>query len=101
MLPYIGGSAYTNTYLGYILGAEEYTRSERYIPYSLKRVTLTNGTNVPDFAFYGGTGQDEDALLRRFLIRPNRVGTFDTYLYEWAVKTPEEYLREKEEKGET
>ncbi len=52
-------------------------------------------------AFYGGTGQDEDALLRRFLIRPNRVGTFDTYLYEWAVKTPEEYLREKEEKGET
>ena len=55
-------------------------------------------------AFYGGTGQDEDALLRRFLIRPNRVGVFDTYLYEWAVKTPEEYLREKkekEEKGET
>lgn len=51
-------------------------------------------------AFYGGTGQDEDALLRRFLIRPNRVGVFDTYLYEWAVKTPEEYLREKKEKEE-
>ncbi|WP_291502056.1 MULTISPECIES: ADP-ribosylglycohydrolase family protein [unclassified Acutalibacter] len=52
-------------------------------------------------AFYGGTGQDEDALLRRYLIRPNRVGAFDTYLYDWAVKTPEEYRQEKEEKGET
>ena len=55
-------------------------------------------------AFYGGTGQDEDALLRRYLIRPNRVGAFDTYLYDWAVKTPEEYRlekEEKEEKGET
>ncbi len=39
-------------------------------------------------AFYGGTGQDEDALLRRFLIRPNKVGAFDTYLYDWAVKEP-------------
>ena len=51
-----------------------------------------------------GAGQDEDALLRRFLVRPNEVGVFDTYLYDWAVKTPEEYRREKEEKeakGET
>ena len=38
-------------------------------------------------AFYGGTGQDEDALLRRFLVRPNKVGAFDTYLYDWATKT--------------
>lgn len=49
-------------------------------------------------AFYGGTGFDEDALLRRFLIRPNRVGVFETHLYDWTVKTPEQY---KEEKGET
>ena len=54
-------------------------------------------------AFYGGTGQDEDALLRRFLIRPNQVGAFDTYLYDWAVKTPQRYAQEQleaeEEKG--
>lgn len=53
-------------------------------------------------AFYGGTGLDEDALLRRFLIRPNRVGAFDTYLYDWAVKTPQLVAQEQlgEEKGE-
>ncbi len=39
-------------------------------------------------AFYGGTGLDEDALLRRFLIKPNEHGEFDTFLYEWAVKAP-------------
>lgn len=37
-------------------------------------------------AFYGGTGLDEDALLRRFLIKPNEQGVFDTFLYDWAVK---------------
>lgn len=39
-------------------------------------------------AFYGGTGQDEEALLYRFLVRPNRVGAFDTYLYDWATRQP-------------
>ena len=46
-------------------------------------------------AFYGGTGQDEDAILRRFLIRPNRVGSFDTYLYDWATKAPGQVEGEK------
>ena len=48
-------------------------------------------------AFYGGTGQDEDVLLRRFLIRPNGVGVFDTYLYDWATREPG---AQDEEKGE-
>lgn len=39
-------------------------------------------------AFYGGTGLDEDALLRRFLIKPNEGDVFDTFLYEWAAKAP-------------
>ncbi len=39
-------------------------------------------------AFYGGTGLDEDALLQRFLIKPNEHGIFDTFLYDWAVKNP-------------
>ena len=46
-------------------------------------------------AFYGGTGQEEDALLRRFLIRPNRLGNFDTYLYDWATKKPSQLERAK------
>ena len=35
-------------------------------------------------AFYGGTGYDEDALLRRYLIKPNEYGRLDTFLYDWA-----------------
>lgn len=46
-------------------------------------------------AFYGGTGLDEEALLRRFLIKPNEQGVFDTFLYDWAVH-PDRIL----EKGE-
>lgn len=48
-------------------------------------------------AFYGGTGQKEEELLRRFLVRPNKVGAFDTYLYDWAVKTPEDLAAERGE----
>lgn len=40
-------------------------------------------------AFYGGTGLDENALLKRFLVKPNEFGVFDTFLYDWAVKQPE------------
>lgn len=46
-------------------------------------------------AFYGGTGLDEDALLKRFLIKPNSVGVFDTFLYDWATKNPEQQEREE------
>lgn len=35
-------------------------------------------------AFYGGTGFDEEALLRRYLIKPNEYGRLDTFLYDWA-----------------
>lgn len=41
-------------------------------------------------AFYGGTGLDEEALLKRFLVKPNDRGVFDSFLYEWATKRPEE-----------
>lgn len=46
-------------------------------------------------AFYGGTGLDEDKLLRRFLVQPDRFGRFDHFLYEWATKPMErEILKE-------
>lgn len=43
-------------------------------------------------AFYHGTGLNEDELLRRFLIKPNEQGVFDTFLYDWAVKNEEDTL---------
>ena len=36
-------------------------------------------------AYYHGTGQDEEKLLRRYLIRPVDLGKVDTFLYDWAV----------------
>ena len=50
-------------------------------------------------AYYGGTGLDEYSLLRRFLIKPNDRGEFDTFLYDWATKTPEQARKEREEKA--
>ena len=49
-------------------------------------------------AFYGGTGQDEEALLKRFLVKPDENGRFDKFLYQGAVKTKEQAQREQEEK---
>lgn len=46
-------------------------------------------------AFYGGTGLDEEALLKRFLVWPNEQGVFDTFLYDWAVK-PNSFSSAKE-----
>ena len=43
-------------------------------------------------AYYRGTGLNEDELLRRFLIKPNEQGVFDTFLYDWAVKNQEDTL---------
>lgn len=47
-------------------------------------------------AYYGGTGQDEEALLRRFLVKPDENGKFDKFLYRWAVITPEQARLERE-----
>ena len=51
-------------------------------------------------AYYGGTGLEEEALLKRFLIKPNDRGLFDTFLYDWAVKTPEQAEKERQERLE-
>ena len=36
-------------------------------------------------AYFHGTGFDEDAVLRQFLIKPNKFGVMDPFLYEWAT----------------
>lgn len=37
-------------------------------------------------AFYGTTGFDEIALLKKYLIKLDDKGRFDTYLFNWATK---------------
>lgn len=37
-------------------------------------------------AFFGSTGMDNDGLLKRYLVKPDDFGIFDTFLYEWALK---------------
>ncbi|MEG1426978.1 MAG: ADP-ribosylglycohydrolase family protein [Oscillospiraceae bacterium] len=37
-------------------------------------------------AFYGTTGMQEEELLKRYLVKPDDLGIFDTFLFEWATK---------------
>lgn len=51
-LPFIGGDAGgSNSYLGYIFGADTYSESNTYVPETLKVVVLTSSTVVRDHAF--------------------------------------------------
>lgn len=47
-------------------------------------------------AFYGGTGLEEEKLLYRYLVQPDRFGRFDRFLYEWAVRPMEREIFEQE-----
>ncbi len=52
-LPFIGGTATENTYLGYLFGASVSDFAEGYYPPYLTRVTLLEGcTSIGDYAFY-------------------------------------------------
>ncbi len=52
-LPFIGGSATENTYLGYLFGALSYPFTAGYIPASLQEITLLEGcTTIPNNAFF-------------------------------------------------
>ena len=37
-------------------------------------------------AYYGCTVENEQELLKRYLIKPNKLGEFDRFLYEWVVR---------------
>lgn len=53
-LPFIGGSATENQFLGYIFGASSYTESENYVPPSIRNVTISDScSSLGDDAFYG------------------------------------------------
>ena len=52
-IPFVGGSASANTHFGYIFGASSSSYNDDYVPESLKSVTVTGGTTIPEKAFYG------------------------------------------------
>ena len=57
-LPFVGNTlaGTTNTHLGYIFGAQLCGTNDRYVPASLKTVTITKATNVGYNAFYDCVG---------------------------------------------
>lgn len=51
-LPFVGGSAESNTYIGYIFGASSFSENALYAPAGLASVTLSDAcTSIADFAF--------------------------------------------------
>lgn len=52
-LPFVGGSADRNRYLGYLFGAEDSAFSNGFYPHSLRSVTVLPGcTSIDAYAFY-------------------------------------------------
>ena len=53
VLPFVGDkkSEAKNTYFGYIFGADNYGSNSKYIPESLKRVTITGSNGIGNHAF--------------------------------------------------
>lgn len=49
-LPYVGDGS-TNTYFGYVFGAENYFQNETYVPESLKTIEITGSTAIANYAF--------------------------------------------------
>ena len=56
-LPFIGASrdGTSNTYFGYIFGASSYSENSSYVPSSLKKVIITGGESISNYAFYNCT----------------------------------------------
>ena len=54
-LPFIGNikNGTSNTYFGYIFGANSYSDNSKYVPTTLKTVVLTGGSSIGSSAFYG------------------------------------------------
>ena len=55
-IPFTGSGGSSNTHFGYIFGASSYSNNSRYVPSSLKEVTITGGTSIGSNAFYNCSG---------------------------------------------
>ncbi|MDY4592196.1 MAG: leucine-rich repeat domain-containing protein [Eubacteriales bacterium] len=53
IIPFVGNTKYgsSNTHFGYIFGTNYYTYNSKYVPSSLKSVTITSGTRIEEYAF--------------------------------------------------
>ncbi|MCH5164253.1 MAG: S8 family serine peptidase [Clostridiales bacterium] len=56
-IPFVGGNKSlvlsSNSFFGYIFGAKTYEENSTYVPSTLKTVTITGGTMIDSYAFYG------------------------------------------------
>ena len=75
-LPFVGstkdGTSYTN--FGYIFGTSKYSNNSTYVPASLKKVVITGGTTIADYAFYGCSNITSIKL-------PDSVTTIGSYAF--------------------
>ena len=79
-LPFVGATkdGTSNTHYGYIFGAQFYSYNEDYVPSSLKKVVITGGTGIDDYAFYNCTSLS-------CIIIPSRVTSIGDYAFEDCI----------------
>ena len=53
-IPFVGDGS-SNTHFGYIFGADSYSSNKTCVPASLKKVVITGGESIGDYAFYNCT----------------------------------------------
>ena len=62
-VPFVGGSAESDTFFGFLFGGASFTENARVVPESLHKVTIGDGcTTIADFAFDGCTSITEVTL---------------------------------------
>ncbi|MBE7091453.1 MAG: leucine-rich repeat domain-containing protein [Clostridiales bacterium] len=76
-LPFVGATlnGTSKTHFGYIFGAGSYSNNHNYVPTSLKKVTITGGTSIGNYAFYSC-----DSLTE--IVIPNSVTSIGNYAFE-------------------
>jgi len=53
-IPFLGVSRTPapNSHIGYLFGSDHYTYNDYHLPETIQTVTLTDGTEIPDYAFF-------------------------------------------------
>lgn len=54
IIPFVGGTKddTSSSFIGYIFGADNYLYNSAYVPTTLKKVTINNIKNLPEYSFY-------------------------------------------------
>ncbi|MDE6661123.1 MAG: leucine-rich repeat domain-containing protein [Anaeroplasmataceae bacterium] len=86
-LPFVGASRSDaeNSYLGYIFGANSYTKNKSFVPGNLRKVAVTDGTAIGFRAFSDCTSIAEISI-------PDSVTIIDAYAFEntsWYKNQPD------------